>query len=153
MASTFAWLDHSDSDRRTMLEAISQFRERDTLDEIGIGSIRDAFANLLFPGTSVLQTRARYFLFIPWIYLNLERRRLPSSEVGAKARRDEVALIRALKRGDPGALGVIGAQVEDRIQMLPSRAYWQGLGVLGIRRVTGPVERYHRSLDVFYLSQ
>jgi hypothetical protein len=153
MASTFAWLDHSDSDRRSMLEAISQFRERDTLDEIGIGSIRDAFANLLFPGTSVLQTRARYFLFIPWIYLNLERRRTSSADVGTRARQDEVKLIRALKRGDAGALGVIGGQVEDRVQLLPSRAYWQGLEVLGIRRAHGSTERYHRSLDAFYAGQ
>jgi hypothetical protein len=33
-----------------------------TRDELGIGSVRDAFAELLFPGTGAIMTRARYFL-------------------------------------------------------------------------------------------
>lgn len=41
--------------------------EPGTLDELGIGSIRDTFSDELFPGTSTIQTRARYFLFVPWI--------------------------------------------------------------------------------------
>ena len=34
------------------------------VDEIGIGLIRDAFANYFFPGTSTVQTRAKYFLIV-----------------------------------------------------------------------------------------
>jgi len=37
------------------------------VDELGIGVIRDAFADLLFPGISTIQTRAKYFLIIPRI--------------------------------------------------------------------------------------
>jgi hypothetical protein len=29
------------------------------VDELGIGQIRDGFANLLFPGTSTIQIRAK----------------------------------------------------------------------------------------------
>ena len=42
--SAFAWLDYSDGERRRMLEVIDLFREKGTLDELGIGSIRDTFA-------------------------------------------------------------------------------------------------------------
>lgn len=88
MASVFAWLDYDETERRRMQEAIELFREKDTVDELGIGSVRDAFSNLLFPGTSVLHTRARYLLFVPWIYRRLERAHVRSRDVhrGGSAR-------------------------------------------------------------------
>ena len=151
MPSVLAWLDHDEAERRRMQEVIELFRERETVDELGIGSIRDAFSNLLFPGTSVLQSRARYFLFIPWIYLNLERRQVSSVEVAARARRDEIRLIRALIAGGEGdGSGVIGVAAQDQLKLLPSQAYWNGLEVLGIRLFHGAGDRYHRSLDGYY---
>jgi Family of unknown function (DUF6361) len=36
---------------------------------LGLGTIRDAFADMLFPGTSAPRIRPRYFLIVPWIYL------------------------------------------------------------------------------------
>lgn len=65
VVSTFGWLDTDNEQRRKMLEVVDLFKEEGTVDELGIGSIRDAFADALFPGTSVLQTRLRYVLFIP----------------------------------------------------------------------------------------
>jgi hypothetical protein len=47
-----------------MLEVVDLFKQEGTVDELGIGSIRDALADALFPGTSVLHTRLRYVLFI-----------------------------------------------------------------------------------------
>jgi Family of unknown function (DUF6361) len=149
--SVLAWLDHDEAERRRMQEVIELFRERDTVDELGIGSVRDAFSNLLFPGTSVLQSRARYFLFVPWIYVELERRHVPSAEIAARARRDEVRLIYALIEGGEGdGSGVIGAVARDRVKQLPSYVYWNGLEVLGIRLYHGSIDRYQRSLDGYY---
>jgi hypothetical protein len=68
VASTFAWLDFSDRDRKRALDAVDLFREEDTRDELGLGVIRDALADRLFPGTSTIQTRVRYFLFVPWVF-------------------------------------------------------------------------------------
>jgi hypothetical protein len=67
MSSTLTWLDYSDRDRRRALDVVDLLRESSTVDELGLGLVRDAFADLLFPGTSTIQTRARYFLFVPWI--------------------------------------------------------------------------------------
>ncbi len=61
MASSLTWLDYSDQQRRQMLDVIHLFAEQTTRDELGLGSVRDALADLLFPGTSTIQTRARYF--------------------------------------------------------------------------------------------
>ncbi len=123
MPSTFTWLDYSEADRRKMLDVINAFREKETRDELGFGSVRDAFADSLFPGTSTIQTRARYFFFVPWIYLRLERDRVPPSDIARQARRDEVRLIEALLRGGETGQGdgVIGQHVA--LQRLPSNVY------------------------------
>lgn len=155
MPSTFTWLDYSESDRRKMLDVINAFREKETRDELGLGSVRDAFADQLFPGTSTIQTRARYFLFVPWIYQRLERDRVRSHEIARVARRDEVRLIEALLKGgetSQGA-GVIGAQARAKLQRLPSSVYWFGLGAWGIRLFPGSIDQYHRSLNHFYEAQ
>ena len=75
MTSMFSWLDFSEKDRRRALDAISLLNGPDTRDELGVGTIRDALADTLFPGTTTIQTRARYFLLIPWLYQMLEKRR------------------------------------------------------------------------------
>lgn len=149
--SSFGWLDYSEHERRRTLDVIELFREKDTRDELGIGTVRDAFADLLFPGTSTIQTRARYFLFIPWIYIKLERTHVGSAQIADRARREEVALIDALA-GSEDSDGTVGIDARASLKRLPSAIYWQGLGRLGIRLFHGSVDHYHRSLDRFHAS-
>jgi hypothetical protein len=132
----FTWVDFAEDDRRKMADVIALFSEKDTRDELGLGGIRDAFADLLFPATSTIQTRARYFLFIPWIYQELERRRTPPADIERLARRDEIRLIHALENGRETE-GVIGSLAKDRLMRLRSSIYWAGLGKLRIRRFAG----------------
>lgn len=149
MTSIFAWLDHSEEQRRQILDVLDLFREKGTIDELGLGTIRDAFADMLFPGTSAPQTRARYFLFIPWIYLRLERQRIPSAEIARRARRQELDLIeRLLASGESD--GVIGRLARATLQRLPSNIYWSGLRRLGICLFGGSQDTYHQSLERFY---
>ena len=145
MASRLAWLDYSDHERRKALEVIDLFHEEETRDELGIGSIRDSFADQLFPGTSTIQTRARYFFFIPWIYLELESHRNPHHEVALRLRRHEVRLMDELAESED-TRGVIGKQSRDSLKRLPSSVYWSGLGTWGIRKFRGSQEDYHRIL-------
>jgi hypothetical protein len=149
MPSSFTWLDYSEHERRKMLDVVKSFSERDTRDELGIGSVRDAFADLLFPGTSTIQTRARYFLFVPWMYLDLERKRTEPGKIADRARRQETALIMALLESGETE-GVIGRQAQDKLLRLPSNIYWQGLGILGVRLFRGSQDQYHRSLSGHY---
>jgi uncharacterized protein DUF6361 len=147
--SSFSWLDFAESDRRAAMDVIDLFRERDTVDELGIGSVRDTFSDMLFPGTSAIQTRARYFLIIPWIYLRLERKKIESAEIAAEARSAETNLIAVLEEsGDTD--GIIGVRAKKSLKRLPSMVYWHGLGRLGIRQYPGTRDQYHRSLDAFY---
>jgi hypothetical protein len=150
MPSTFTWLDYSEAERRTMLDVISLFKEKETRDELGVGSVRDAFADTFFPGTSTIQTRARYFLFVPWIYRQLEARRVSPATVAREARKAEIDLIGGLLAGGSAGTGVIGERARAALQRLPSSVYWQGLGAWGIRLFPGSIDQYHRSLERFY---
>ena len=66
------WIDFSKSERNKVLSVLELLSERDTLDELGITPIRDGFANIFFPGTSTIQTRAKYFLIVPYALKDLE---------------------------------------------------------------------------------
>ena len=147
--SAFVWLDYSERERRKMLDVVDLFREHDTRDELGIGSVRDAFADMLFPGTSTIMTRARYFLLVPWTYQRLERLRVRSAEIAARARRAELDLVEPIERSDDND-GNIGKVAKNTLKRLPSSVYWQGLSVWGIRSFRGAQVQYHRSLDRYY---
>ncbi len=149
MSLTLSWLDYSSASRRQALEVIKLFEDKGTVDEIGIGSVRDALSDVLFPGTSVLHTRARYFLFIPWIYQYLENRRVDSASIAKEDRRVELALIQPLLDSDDSA-ATIGRLAGTKLKNLPSALYWSGLGAWGIRLYPGSQDQYHRSLDRLY---
>lgn len=149
MASSLTWLDYSERDRRRALTVIGIFRETGTMDELGLAAVRDSFADLFFPGTSTIQTRACYFLLVPWAFQRLERNRVASETAAQKARQAELDLNRRLRTGGD-TRGVFGAQAGDSLKRLPSEVYWGGLGSWGIRAFPGHQWAYFRSLDGFY---
>lgn len=73
-------------------------KEDGTVDELGIGSIRGALADSLFPGTSVLPTRRRYVLFIPWL-MEQDAHNATLTEMTAEFRNLEFRLINSLLAG------------------------------------------------------
>jgi len=151
MPSRFAWIDIDEASRRTMLDFIDQFRDQGTLDELGIGTIRDAFSDYFFPGTTTVQTRARYFLFVPWIYRRLEDKGISSTEIARRLRAAELELLEAMRDAGVGeGERLIGRQSGAALQRWPSNIYWAGLSKWGIRRFPGSQEAYHRWLDNFY---
>jgi len=147
MQSAFSWLDFAESDRQRAMQVIDLFRERNTVDELGFSPIRDAFADHFFPGTSTIQTRARYFLFVPWILKRYEKRELTAQERAAKLRRREVKLIQALLKGCADPTGIIGREAQGGLQRMPSSVYWRGLRLWGIRLFDGSIEQYFRRLS------
>ncbi len=148
MASTLTWLDYSERDRRRALDVIDLFRETGTVDELGLAGVGNSYSDLFFPGTTTLQTRACYFLLIPWTLLRLERLQVASSEAEGRARWEELHLNRRLREGSD-TWGVFGSQAGDALKRLPSEVYWGGLGSWGIRTFSGHKWAYFRSLDGF----
>lgn len=149
VASTFAWLDHSEEHRRRMMEVVGLFRETGTVDELGVGSVRDTLSDILFPGTSTLHTRARYLLFVPWICRGMERDRVATRHAPQRLKQDEVRLIDALDRGGERET-VIGIEARANLKQFPSSVYWSALGRYGIRVLPASRGQYLRSLDGYY---
>ena len=149
MASALTWLDYSERDRRHALDVIDLFQETGTVDELGLASVRNSFSDVFFPGISTIQTRACYFLLVPWTFQRLERLRVSSNEATARARRAELNLNSRMLAGND-TRGVFGSQAGMALKRLPSEVYWGGLGSWGIRTFPGHKWAYFRSLDGFY---
>ena len=49
------WLDLNEEDQKMAKDYISALRTEGTVDELGFGVLRDAFANLFFPATNTIQ--------------------------------------------------------------------------------------------------
>lgn len=122
MSSLIAWLDASSDEQRRMRDIIRLFADRESRDELGIGQIRDALGDALFPGTSTLHTRARYLLFVPWIFQKAAGRPNALSD----ADRMERKLIHAIRDSDDYA-GLLGLQAGANLKTLPSTIYWSML--------------------------
>lgn len=88
---------------------------------------------MLFPGISTIQTRARYFLFVPWIVRHAERSGRTGPAFRQRVERDERRLITALRKADDQR-GLIGRVAGETVKTLPSTIYWNGMVRLGILR-------------------
>jgi hypothetical protein len=101
-------------------------------DEVGFLLIHQRYADRFFPGTSVLHTRLRYVLFVPWIYKTL-RRGPALKSVQRAVEQAEIRLAgRLLKAGD----GVIGRRkYPEATSQPPSVVYWTALGTWSLLRL------------------
>jgi hypothetical protein len=145
LPSTIAWLDYDEAERQRMREIAGLFRDQGTVDELGLGRIRDAFSNRLFPGTSVLWRRARYLLFVPWVYQLISEGKGPRATADDAARRLFRRLRDSLVReGDLD--GLIGRQ-RPNVQQTPDVILWAALETWGVREPVGTLHRFHRTLD------
>ena len=132
MASIVGWVDYDQGDADRARQLISLFSTPEARDELGLGAIRDAFSDLLFPGTSTIQTRLRYFIFLPRIMSEIERRLARAADREAILRKREADLIGQFADA-ADRLGLIGAEAGPAIKRMPSAVYWHGLGAWGIR--------------------
>ena len=127
----FGWIDFSKEQRNKVLSVINLLSEPGAVDELGIGIVRDAFANLFFPGTSTIQTRAKYFLIVPYLFTELEREKGINPEKMLNRLHDrELDLIDILKQN--GEWGIIGENAGRDLKRKPSDIYWNGLRTYGI---------------------
>lgn len=93
-------------------------------DEIGFLALHQGIADRLFPGTSVLHTRLRYALFVPWLMMQ-------SGGRSDRFRKDSLTLTRQLVQWkDPtgkGQEGIIGGSLQREPSQTPAMIYWSAL--------------------------
>lgn len=100
-------------------------------DEVGFLTIHQGYADFFFPGTSVLHTRARYALFVPWLFEDLAG--LTGSAAQRALRERERQIAGRLKAANEKQ--VIGSRVYPKpSSQPPSTVYWNALHVWGIVR-------------------
>ena len=127
------WLDFDATASERVSTLLRSLEEPSTLDVLGLGSIRDAFSDMLTPGTSTVQTRLRYFIFLPWIFKSLEDQHLSAADFARRLRDVEAQLIGCLRHLGAGQ-GVIGYQAGRELRRMPSDIYWGSMEAWGIRR-------------------
>jgi Family of unknown function (DUF6361) len=100
-------------------------------DEIGFLTIHQRYADHFFPGTSVLHTRARYAIFVPWLFEDLAGLTGPTAD---RALRERERVLAGRLR-EAGESQVIGGRVFPKpSSQPPSTVYWNALAVWGILR-------------------
>lgn len=150
------WLDFDAAAAERVATLLRALEEPATLDVLGLGSVRDAFSDMLHPGTSYIHTKLRYMVFLPWIFQRLESDRDAPGDFFRRLRHDESRLIDCLRHLGRGK-GVIGYQAGRALKRMPSSIYWQALWDWGIRRLplnlgeysqgAGAIGRYQASRD------
>ena len=130
------WIDFSKTERSKILSVLDLLSEGGTLDQLGIAPIRDGFANIFFPGTTTIQTRAKYFFIIPYALKQLEL----SSETNPnkvikmldQIERDCGEIFLAQNRKESGVIGKDALQRGSWVKQPPTAIYWTGLKRYGI---------------------
>ena len=136
------FIDFSKEERNKILATLKLLGTQTALDELGIGVIRDGYADILFPGISTIQTRAKYFVLIPYLFQKAAELNLQS---GAQVRKWLIAaedkLVQTLAdNSDDSENGIIGKRAlgqKRTVKMRPSGIYWNGLRTFEILRGTG----------------
>jgi len=148
--SELGWVDFSSEDRELVRKVLAMVREPGTLDELGIGQIRDGFSDLLFPGISTIQTRAKYFVTVPRILRDYYDLRVNSKkhmplETYLKSEENEVARILTDLHGKDEK-GIIGSTqvASGGVARRPSSVYWNGLRQFDIINIKSSLAEFGR---------
>lgn len=127
------WIDFSSKDREKAMAVIDLMKENGAVDELGIGVVRDRLADLLFPGTSTIQTRAKYFFIVPWCMIEAEKNFKNKVDYLKRLNNIETDVIKALIKNEPSnTKGIIGKDSIGTLKRKPSEIYWNALRTYNI---------------------
>ena len=104
------YIHSSKEEQARAMQVLKMTSESVALDELGIGRIRDAFADSMFPGISTLQKHTKYFSLMPQVYRKAtERRYNRLSEVKTEIVRLERIMTKNLYDGSTIKWGITGS--------------------------------------------
>lgn len=139
------WVDFSDDDRKKVLEVIHLLTEKGAVDELGFGIVRDGFADYFFPGTSTVQTRAKYYLLVPYILKDAVKKERPERYLDLTER--NVAVEMYNKKMTDGLIGADSIRARKWVVRAPSDIYWNGIKKLGIFKQDISINQYFRECE------
>jgi len=149
--SKFGWVDFNPKHKDTFDEMLRALQGPGVVDELGVGVVRDSFSDKLFPGTSTIMTRAKYYLLTPYIFRNYLREDIkdhPNPRVYLEKAENNIIeqLYQQMVEADKNAelsegekkertQGILGSNTQRRgeeLERKPSAIYWNGMRVWGI---------------------
>lgn len=135
-------------------KVLQMVRDQTAIDELGFGRIRDAFANLMFPGMSTLQRRAKYFVVMPSLYYEATKKQYDTlREVRAQIVKWEIRLTDMLVTGagedEDKKTGITGRSMLEAAKKDPSKfvkydptyIYMSGLRTFGMVKSSTDINR------------
>ena len=137
------FIDYSHEERNRILSTLKMLGDQTALDELGIGVVRDAYADILFPGISTLQTRAKYLVLVPYLFQSAkaqaEKGKIHSGrELLQWINEAEDRLAATLTNNcPPSEVGIVGSNAyrnKRSVKVKPSAIYWTALRTFGIFR-------------------
>lgn len=141
------WIDFSSEDREKVMGILDSMKEKGATDELGIGVVRDRLADKLFPGTSTIQTRAKYLLLVPWIMKDIEDSGISKAkEYMNELNKKEIEFIYILLKNEDTD-GVIGKQSKDKLKRKPSSIYWNAIKTYNICTVDRSLNDYMKYVE------
>lgn len=146
------WIDFSPEHRDKVVSVIELLNPEGRVDELGIGIIRNALSDVLFPGTSTIQTRAKYFLIVPRIFKDYQtkyenKKVRPKLKDYLRERENRYIRVLAEKYTDTDEQGIIGITLAGmpksrELVRKPSSIYWTGLRLYKIIRTSLSLTEY-----------
>lgn len=102
------------------------------VDEVGLLALHQGFADRFFPGTSVLHTRLRYALFVPWA---MEDARGDPEQLKRFEIRIAEQLAQRWDKDFTNPWGIIGIEkLPGAPSQTPSMSYWGAISTWGLLR-------------------
>ena len=150
MTSKIGWIDFSPLHRERVKRFIELMEEDGVQDELGVGTIRDAMSNKLFPGFSTLHTRAKYFFITPYILLDKERKPRKSESGKDYFNRVEIETNNTIikfyesckERKEESYFGKF--KKDGVLKRQPSEIYWNGITTLRLVNYDGTLDQLLR---------
>lgn len=131
------WIDFSKEDASKVKQIMQMLSESGIIDELGIGVIRDAFSDYFFPSTSTIQTKARYFILVPYVLKSTvkDNIHLTPDKLLKMIDRNEHEYSYQIWKNSVDRQGIIGRNALGRgewVARTPLDIYWSGIKRLGI---------------------
>ncbi len=146
------WIDFSKSERSKILSVLDLLGEKGVLDELGISPIRDGYSNLFFPGTSTIQTRAKYFFIVPYAFRDLEfNNQYDYFKLKKTFDNTEEKCAHIFLDNNPDERGVIGKIAINSggwVSRTPASIYWAGLRKYGIFKGKMSIDQYIKFIAI-----
>lgn len=130
------WIDFSPEYRNKVSVILDLLKDEGMVDELGIGTVRDALADEFFPGISTLHTRAKYFFIVPYILrdyslLPTQKRQNITPEKYLENTENEIVWLLGDLYDHIEGHGVIGItkrrERKETVARKPSVIYWNGI--------------------------